>query len=485
MAGPTKFRGYGGRRGMAGSFKSEARRFGKSLSGLGNFSKDVSGMMSDLGGNVFGGLLNKFKGFNGGSVFKQFSSSGVNVSNMASLLSKSSRELNLDLASGASTVMKNDPFAFTSVMYPRDLTVDTSLGHYIQFYINVQNVTKYNFRTPTGGFVGGGNTTTEEQDVYTTTYTGDPASREGITSSSETVKTGTQHVDVTTGSSGLYGADIYQHGGGLGESTITSGPRNSYVDQSDQAQLFMNKRKRKYGLTSVYQPTTRIAHSCSIYLPSIQDNTSMSYNTVETGLLGYLAAAGFKGYEALTAKQWDRLARIGLGTFKGALTEAAKQLGMGIAEGFTSAEGGYELLNKVYGRAQNPYMEVLFNAPELRQFTYNFTFAPRNKKETEDVQNIIKLFRFHMSPELRQDHNMFLTLPSEFDIYYMYLDGNGTAAENKYVNKISTCVLTNCTVDYTPGGVKMHHDGSPVVIKMGLTFQEMDMITKDHVAEGF
>jgi hypothetical protein len=158
---------------------------------------------------------------------------------------------------------------------------------------------------------------------------------------------------------------------------------------------------------------------------------------------------------------------------------------MGIAEGFTSAEGGYELLNKVYGRAQNPYMEVLFNAPELRQFTYNFTFAPRSKEETEDVQNIIKLFRFHMSPELRQDHNMFVTLPSEFDIYYMYLDGNGTAAENKYVNKISTCVLTNCTVDYTPGGVKMHHDGSPVIIKMGLTFQEMDMITKDHVAEGF
>ena len=373
---------------------------------------------------------------------------------------------------------------FDSVEYPQNVTSDTSMGHWIQFYINVQNTTKYKFRTPTGGFVGGDNWTSEERDVNVTTYTGDPASAEGITSSSETKKTGTEMVDVSTGPSGLTGDGIFTHGDEGIDNPQTYG--HDMVDSSSNAQLFMNKRNRKYGLFSTYQPTTRIAHSCSIYLPpQQQDNLSMSYTTHQTGLLGYLAAAGFKGYEALTAKNWEEFARIGLGTFKGALTEAAKTLGMGIAEGFSAAEGGYELLNKVYGRAQNPYMEVLFNNPELRQFTYNFTFAPRNKGERDDVHNIIKLFRFHMAPELRADHNMFLTLPSEFDIYYMYLDGNGTAAENRYVNKISTCVLTACNVDYTPGGVHKHHDGSSVIIKMGLTFQEMDMITKSHVGEGF
>ena len=45
------------------------------------------------------------------------------------------------------------------------------------------------------------------------------------------------------------------------------------------------------------------------------------------------------------------------------------------------AEGGYELVNKVFGRSTNPYMEVLFGGPELRTFTYNFTFAPRNFEE--------------------------------------------------------------------------------------------------------
>jgi hypothetical protein len=211
----------------------------------------------------------------------------------------------------------------------------------------------------------------------------------------------------------------------------------------------------------------------------------MNYNTHETGLLGFALASAFKGAKAFNEEDYQETAKIALGAGFAAILDRAKKVGLGIAEGITSAEGGYELLQKVYGRAQNPYLEVLFNAPEMRTFTYNFTFAPRNADETRDVQNIIKLFRFHMSPELRDDHNMFVTLPSEFDIYYMYIGSDSTVKEDPYVNKISTCVLTACNVDYTPTGVKKHTDGSPVIIKMALTFKEMDMMTKSHVAEGF
>ena len=85
-------------------------------------------------------------------------------------------------------------------------------------------------------------------------------------------------------------------------------------------------------------------------------------------------------------------------------------------------------------------MEVLFDKMELRTFSYQFTFAPKNKQETEDVQKIIALFRFHMSPELKGSQNRFLTLPSEFDIHYMYQDQAGQASENDFYNKIATCV---------------------------------------------
>ena len=130
-------------------------------------------------------------------------------------------------------------------------------------------------------------------------------------------------------------------------------------------------------------------------------------------------------------------------------------------------------------------MEVLFESMEVRTFTYNFTFAPRNEQEQIEVKKIIELFRFHQAPELRNEHSMFMGLPSEFDIHYMYMAKDGTNSENDYYNKISTCVLTNCTVDYTPGAVRSFADGAPTQITMGLTFKETETLTKDKINEGF
>ena len=142
-------------------------------------------------------------------------------------------------------------------------------------------------------------------------------------------------------------------------------------------------------------------------------------------------------------------------------------------------------MNRAFGQADNPYIEVLFESMGVREFTYNFTFAPRNEEETADAQAIIQLFRFHMAPELQGGQSRFLTLPSEFDIHYMYIGKDGTNSENDYYNKIATCVLTTCDVDYTPGAVKSFADGAPTQITMNLTFKETETLTKDKVNKGY
>ena len=130
-------------------------------------------------------------------------------------------------------------------------------------------------------------------------------------------------------------------------------------------------------------------------------------------------------------------------------------------------------------------MEVLFTQMGLRSFSYDFTFAPRNKEETDQVQRIIQLFRFHMAPELKGANNRFLTLPSTFDIHYMYQMEDGKASENDFYNRIATCVLESCDVDYTPNGVNSFASGSPTQIKMSLAFKETELLTKDRINEGF
>ena len=167
------------------------------------------------------------------------------------------------------------------------------------------------------------------------------------------------------------------------------------------------------------------------------------------------------------------------------LDKAAKKALSGLGEALTGAEGGEQLINKAQGQADNPYMEVLFDAMALRTFTYNFNFAPKNEQEAMEVKKIIQIFRFHMTPELRGGQSRFLGLPSQFDIHYMFLSKDGVASENNYYNKIATCVLQNCAVNYTPTGVKSFEDGGPVTTTMTLAFKEIELLTKDKIAEGY
>jgi hypothetical protein len=67
----------------------------------------------------------------------------------------------------------------------------------------------------------------------------------------------------------------------------------------------------------------------------------------------------------------------------------------------------------------------------------------------------------------------------------MYQSKDGQASENDFYNKIATCVLTSCDVNYTPDGVNSFDDGSPTKMTMALTFQETELLTKARVNEGF
>ena len=97
-------------------------------------------------------------------------------------------------------------------------------------------------------------------------------------------------------------------------------------------------------------------------------------------------------------------------------------------------------------------MEVIFKNLALREFDIQFSHLHQEvEDETHDVQAIIKLFRFHMAPELKGNNHRYLTLPSTFDIHYMYQIVTQDYAQRKhFYSKIATCVLKDVSVDYTP-----------------------------------
>ena len=368
------------------------------------------------------------------------------------------RVQDIDMQSSPTGLLDTDPLAFSTLAYPLDLQQNFENGHYMLFYVNVQNKSKYQYKK--------GDTKAIQS-----------ARLKGANDNSiryEKLKDIKRNVYVDDQAKGA--------GGGDTSYTVSS---TRYHAPSDSEYTVLEQRtgdKTKKGVSSNFQNLTRISDSVSIYLPpNVEESTSAKYEEAATGIAGFLVSSFGKGLENMDAAQLTR--KLG-GSIEG-ISKDMTFRAIGLAGELVGAEGVEALAKKKFGEASNPYMEVLFDQMQLRTFTYNFDFAPRNEGEAFEVQKIIQLFRFHMAPELRPNVNRYLGLPSQFDIHYMYMSKDGAASENNYYNRIATCVLQDCKVNYTPNGVRSFEDGGPVTTTMTLTFKEIELLTKDKIAEGF
>ena len=346
-----------------------------------------------------------------------------------------------DLQSSPTGILDIDPLAFSTMSYPMDVQNNFQNGHYMLFYVNVQEKTKYEYEK------------------------------------SDTIKINDYD--------GIKGESSKEARYQKLQKAKKSYKKNNNPTTTEDKVIGVDKRGNdivRKGVSPLFNNTRRITDSVAMYLPSdIKETTAAAYTDAALGILGFAAAQGIN----LAGKDAEGIARSLVASTGQILDKAAKKAVSELAEVVTGAEGTEQLINKAQGQADNPYMEVLFDAMQLRTFTYNFTMSPRNEEEAYEVQRIIQLFRFHMAPELRPGVNRYLGLPSQFDIHYMFLSKEGVASENNYYNRVATCVLQNCEINYTPTGVKSFEDGGPVQTTMVLTFKEIELLTKDKIAQGF
>jgi len=138
------------------------------------------------------------------------------------------------------------------------------------------------------------------------------------------------------------------------------------------------------------------------------------------------------------------------------------------------AVGAQNLLSRTGGAILNPNLELLFNGPTLRPFNFTFRLSPRNKPEAEQVKKIINFFKKAMSVK-KAASEVFLKAPNVFEIEYQ--SGDGKLHES--LNRIKTCALLNCDVDYTPDGSYMTFDDENKTMtsyQLTLRFSELDPI---------
>ena len=209
---------------------------------------------------------------------------------------------------------------------------------------------------------------------------------------------------------------------------------------------------------------------------------SASYEGVETGLAGDIGM-GIGGVINDTGFK-DKLKSAAKGS-TAVIQELTKEAAFGVVGLIPGMENARAAYDKFKGQAKNPNLESIFKSVPFREFSFPFTFAPKNEKEKDAVHKIIQLFRFHMLPEQQSGANGYFNVPSEFQITYMYRDN-----ENSYLPRISRCVLKQCAIDYAPEGVVStltpdERGAPPTLITMNLSFGETEIMTKETVAKGY
>jgi hypothetical protein len=146
------------------------------------------------------------------------------------------------------------------------------------------------------------------------------------------------------------------------------------------------------------------------------------------------------------------------------------------------AVGVNGLLSRIGGGILNPNMELLFQGPQLRPFTFVFRLSAREKKEADTIRKIIRYFKQNMAVKTTAD-NLFLKAPNIFEIHYKQR-GRNKSEDHPSLNRIKKCALQSCSVDYTPDGSYMtFNDESNTMVSYNLTlqFQELEPVTsKDY-----
>ena len=137
------------------------------------------------------------------------------------------------------------------------------------------------------------------------------------------------------------------------------------------------------------------------------------------------------------------------------------------------AIGNDKLFTRGTGKVLNPNLELLFNRPSLRTFSYNFRFTPRESKEAKMIRNIIRFFKKNMAAKREGSGAIFLKSPNVFRLKYIYKGGD----QHPFLNKIKLCALQSYNVQYTPdGNYATYDDGSMTSYTMQLSFGELNPI---------
>lgn len=243
---------------------------------------------------------------------------------------------------------------------------------------------------------------------------------------------------------------------------------------------YQNSNDRSYA-----NPST-ILKSIILYMPEdIQTQFGAGWNGAGFGA----AAAGLFGATGSVNTQKDFGAM--LTTLPSALLGGVKAGAFKVLlDGINAVAGANANLNQTLGSVTgtiiNPNVELLYEAPKLRNFSLKFKLMPRSQKEATDIKAICNTFKKSMLPSFggqaifgSVEASNLITIPDLCQVSFM----KGSSF-HPYLPKYKLCGITTVDINYTAAGAYATlSDGSPVATELTLSFLESKIIFAQEISE--
>jgi hypothetical protein len=253
----------------------------------------------------------------------------------------------------------------------------------------------------------------------------------------------------------------------LSMSIRTYKPNNKFQNESTALKLFGQGLSNQVGKTKA-----------NIILPvptSITASNGVTWNGATMNAIEDIAMrAGPQLMEGKPGAAMDTVTDglRGIGASDDVIRAAQAGFTAKILQAFGSNVTFGQALARTTGQVLNPNLELLFNGPGLRSFSFAYQLTPRDANEANQIKFILRILKKSMSPKRSPSSSAFLCSP---DIFHLnFKKGSG---EHPYLNRFKPMAMTNCSVNYTGTGTyATYDDGSPVVYTLSMTFQELSPV---------
>ena len=236
--------------------------------------------------------------------------------------------------------------------------------------------------------------------------------------------------------------------------------------------FFKYKRPSQFG-TTTFDP---IGETILLPLPDGQglvDNSQANWTESSLGLVGN-ALDSIKNADQYTkafTKDGPAKGAANVGAEVGMVT--AIKLSANLPSEFGDGAGTIE---SQVGAVENPGAAQLFKGVGMRQFSFTWTFAPKNVDESNNIKKIIDIFkRNHLPTFMAAGGSFMFNYPN---IVHPSYGGLLDQSTNPYLPTFEYCAISEVNVSYSPQGVAPSFyakSKAPVFIQLSITLKELNI----------